>query len=204
MDAQPNFFKSLVKISGKVLFVMGLLLNILMIFFGFFPSLIYVLIMLSGAGMVAFSKDFETPEYVSTDNTNWFKKSANTVQSTIQNTDTRSVQHGIKKVFFIVLIVLVTAISIIVLGENYFNKRDTISACNEITSALNHYKESKKVYPGTLAELSVDNPMLSDISKDKWGHLYQYKTGQNGTAFTLTSAGEDGKFNTGDDLVFRN
>jgi hypothetical protein len=45
-------FKSLINTTGKVIFVIGLILNICMLFFGVWPSLIYLLLMMFGAATV--------------------------------------------------------------------------------------------------------------------------------------------------------
>ena len=46
-----SIFRYLIKIAGKALFIIGLAHNILMIFFGFWPSLIYLFAMVTGVGM---------------------------------------------------------------------------------------------------------------------------------------------------------
>ena len=204
MTNLSNTFKALIKVSGKILFVIGLVLNICMLFFGFFPSLIYILIMLAGAGMVTISKNADTEEFVNSE-ANWFTKSYNTLLSSFKKTDGKLlVQQILKNVFLTILILFVSAASIIVLTQNYFNRRDTINNCKQITAALEYYKQGNKVYPSGLSVLRHNNPLLSDLTEDKWGNPYQYRIENNGTQFVLISSGEDGKFNTKDDLVFKN
>jgi hypothetical protein len=199
-----NTFKALVKVSGKLLFVIGMVLNICMLFFGFFPSLIYILIMLAGAGMVTISKNAGTEGFVNCD-ANWFTKSYNTLSSSFSKTDgILLVQQVLRKVFLTILILFVSAASVIVLSQNYFNRRDTIHNCKQITAALKYYKQSNKVYPAELSELRHNNPLLSDLTKDKWGNPYQYRIENNGIHFVLISYREDGKPDTKDDLVFKN
>lgn len=203
MNNPSDTFKSLIKIAGKILFIIGLVLSICMLFFGFFPSLIYILVMLAGAGLVTLNKNTDVQEFVNV-NTNWFTKSYNTLLLSFKKTDSQSVQRILKTVFLTILILFVSIASIMMLGQNYFSRRDTINNCKEITIALEHYKESYKVYPADLSTLKNNNPMLSDLTKDKWGNPYQYRSENNGTHFVLTSSGEDGRFNTKDDLVFKN
>jgi hypothetical protein len=203
MNNPSDTFKSLIKIAGKILFIIGLVLSICMLFFGFFPSLIYILVMLAGAGLVTLNKNTDVQEFVNV-NTNWFTKSYNTLLLSFKKTDSQSVQRILKTVFLTILILFVSIASIMMLGQNYFSRRDTINNCKEITIALDHYKESYKVYPADLSPLKNNNPMLSDLTKDKWGNPYQYRSENNGTHFVLTSSGEDGRFNTKDDLVFKN
>lgn len=203
MNNLSGTFKALIKVSGQVLFIIGLVLNICMLFFGFFPSLIYILMMLAGAYMAVHSKDTDTQEFVNV-NANWLRKGYNTLLLSFKKTDNQSVQRILKTVFLTILILFVSIASIIMLGQNYFSRRDTINNCKEITIALEHYKESYKVYPPDLSKLKNDNPMLSDLTKDKWGNPYQYRIDDNGTHFILISSGEDGRFNTKDDIVFKN
>lgn len=198
-----NTFRALIKIAGKILFVIGLVLNIYMIFFGFWPSLIYVLIMLAGAGMITVNKNIDVKSLFNT-NTERARKIIPSIISSVQKVDAKSVQNTLKTAAITVLAVFVLAISILVLGQGYFKKRDTISDCKEIAAALEFYKENKRAYPPDLITLISNNPMRLNWNKDSWGNPYQYTAGNNGTSFTLTSSGKDGKFNTSDDIVFRN
>jgi len=201
MDHLTNTFKSLLKIAGKILFVIGLVLNICMLCFGFWPSFIYILIMLAGTGLIVLNKDADGEQFVDPD-THWFTKSYNTIAASFKKADAQSVQKVIKNVFISLLTILVLIIVSFVLAQDYFKQRDTITSCKQITIALDHYKESKKAYPYNLSGLITQNPLLSKA--DQWGNSYQYRTENNGTHFILISAGADGKFNTSDDLIFKN
>ena len=199
MDHLTNTFKSLSKIAGKILFVIGLVLNICMLCFGFWPSFIYILIMLAGAGLIDINKNTDTKDFVDNES-NWLRKSYNTIAASLKQTDSQSILKILKNVFVTILAIFVLIISAFALAQDYFKKRDTINNCKEITAALKRYKQSTKAYPASLSELR--NPLLS--SHDQWGNAFQYHSENNGTHFILTSAGQDGKFNTGDDLVFKN
>lgn len=199
MEPLPDTFKALIKISGKLLFIIGLVVNICMLIFGFWPSFIYILIMLAGAGLVIINKDTNTSEFVDTE-TGWLKKSYNTIAAPFKQTDWQSLLKIVKNVLITLLTIFILIISAFVLAQDYFKKRDTANNCKQITAALKQYKQSRKEYPASLSELK--NPLLPQL--DQWGNVFRYRTENGGTHFILTSAGQDGKFNTGDDLVFKN
>lgn len=201
MDNLTKTFKSLLKFSGKALFVIGLVLNICMICFGFWPSFIYILIMLVGASLVALNNDTEQEQLVDTD-AGWLTKSYNTIAIYFKKNGRQSIEKIIKNVFIILLAIVVLFISAFVLSQDYLRKRDTINNCKNIVAALNHYKKGKNSYPINLSEVIDQNPLLSKA--DQWGNSYQYQAKENGNHFILVSAGQDKKFNTSDDLIFKN
>ena len=173
-------FKSLFNTTGKILFIVGLVLNICMVFFGVWPSGIYLLLMLLGAGLVSVTKKSEpiTITYATV------KKS--------------------------LLIAMVTAISVIFLvvvafffSRNYFNKRDTLNEGKEIELGLQQYKGSTHHYPIHLSLLIENNPLRKGWFEDSWGKPYKYSLTNHGTSYTLSSAGTDSKFETEDDLIFK-
>lgn len=200
MEALSNTFRSLIKIAGKILFILGLVLNICMIFFGFWPSLIYVLIMLLGTGMVVLNKNTDTPQ----PSINTVRTSLNKLVSSVKKIDGKVIQSAFITAAVTVMAFLVLSVCILILGQGYFKKRNTISDCKEITAALNFYKENKNIYPPNLTILISNNPMRANWNKDDWGNPYQYKTANNGTTFILISSGKDGKPNTKDDIIFKN
>lgn len=201
MDNLTNTFKSLLKFSGKALFVIGLVLNICVICFGFWPSFVYILIMLAGAALVALNNnDTDHEQFVDAD-ANWFKKSYNAIAASFKKTNQQSVEKIIKNVFITLLAIVVLLISALVLSQDYFKKRDTINSCRNIITMLDHYKQSNNVYPANISALITQNPLLSKT--DLWGNSYKYSS-QDGIHFILISAGQDGKFNTSDDLIFKN
>lgn len=201
MNNLSDTFRALIKISGKILFIIGLVLSICMLFFGFWPSFIYILIMLAGAWLIVINRDTDTQQFVDI-NANWLKKSYNTIAVSLRKADMGSAKRVVGTVFISLLAIFILIISTIALGQDYFKKRDTINGCREITAALEHYKASEKFYPSSLSGLIIQNPLLS--GQDKWGNPYQYRTEDNGAHFALISSGEDGKFYTADDLVFKN
>lgn len=200
MDHLTNTFKSLLKITGKVLFVIGLVLNICMLFFGFWPSFVYILIMLAGAGLVILNKGTDNEQLVDTD-AHWFTKTCNTIVVYFKKTGAQSIEKAIKNIFISLVAIFVLIIAAFLLLQGYFKKRDTINNCKEIMVALEHYKASQKIYPENLPELITKNPLLSPT--DQWGNTYEYHIENHGIHFILISAGQDGKFNTSDDLVFK-
>ena len=199
MDQLTNTFKSLLKIAGKILFVIGLVLSIYALSWGFWPPFACILIVLAGAGLVILNKDADNEELGDND-THWFTKILNTVASFLKKTDARSIEKVVKTTLIILIATFISIIAVFSLSQDYFKKRDTINGCKEITTALEKYKQSTKAYPTALSELR--NPLLS--VHDQWGNMYNYQSLNNGGQFILTSAGLDGKFNTADDLVFKN
>ena len=172
-------FKNLISTTGKVIFAIGLVLNIGMVFFGIWPSLFYLLLMLIGAAIV----------------------------SIIEKGETISFNYAsIKKLLGVVAItcisVITITIAILFFSKNYFNKRDTLSECKEMVIALKWYKESTNKYPTTISILIEGNPLRADWTTDQWGKPYQYHFNNNGYSYVLTSAGSDNKFDTKDDLTF--
>ncbi len=201
MNNLSDTFRDLLKISGKILFVIGLVLNICMLFFGFWPSFVYILIMLAGAWLVYANNDADNTQFVDA-RTNWLKKSYNTIAASVRKTDMQSAKRLLGTAILTLLAIFTLIISTVVLAQDYFKKRDTINGCKEIAAALEHYKASENTYPSSLSTLIIQNPLLS--GQDKWGNVYHYQTQGKGAHFMLVSSGQDGKFNTADDLVFKN
>lgn len=173
-----NTVKNLISTTGKVIFAIGMVLNIGMVFFGVWPSLIYLLLMLIGAALVSIIERGETISFNYT---------------------------SIKKLLTVVVVtcisVITVTITIFFFSKNYFNKRDTLSECKEMVIALKGYKESTNKYPITLSILIEGNPLRASWTKDQWNNPYKYILNNRG-AYVLTSAGSDNKFATQDDLVF--
>lgn len=199
MGTLSNTFRTLIKIAGKILFVLGLALNICMIFFGFWPSLIYVLIMLLGAGMVVINKNADTQIPINT-----VRTSLQEIISSTKKIDGKTIQSAVITAVIPVIAFLGVSVFILMLGQDYFKKRNTINDCKEIITALNFYKKNKNTYPPNLATLISNNPIRASWNKDDWGNPYQYNADNEGTTFILISSGKDGKFYTNDDIVFKN
>lgn len=175
-----NTFKSLIKTTGKVVFVIGLVLNICMIFFGMWPSLIYILLMLFGAGAVYITENYKT---------------------------TNVTYPAIKKLLTIILISFFGVIAIITivffLSNDYRKNRDTLNECNEIVKGLKHYKASVNQYPTDLLILIKGDPLRSSWLQDEWQKPYIYNLTNNGNSYVLRSGGADKNIGTKDDLVFK-
>ena len=171
-------FKSLINTTGKVVFAIGLILNVCMLFFGVWPSLVYLLLMLIGAATV-----YITANDITIFNYALIKKSITIVAITC-------------------LSLIIITIAVFFFAENYFNKRDTINECKEMMTALKRYEESTHNYPANLSILIEGNPLRTDWITDQWGKPYKYVLNSQGYAYVLKSAGSDNKFNTTDDLTF--
>lgn len=200
MNNLTNLFRGLIKLAGKVVFVIGLVLNILMLFWGFWPSLIYIFFMLFGAGLIVINKDVSLQN-----NFNWndIKKEIATLNFKIIKIDyNKSLSVLIKTFFISSIVVLASIIFIYYFGQSYFKKRNTINDCKEISIALNQYKEINHKYPNTLSLIISSNPLRFGWLKDDWNNLYQYSSYNNGDSYSLLSAGKDGIYKTNDDIVF--
>jgi hypothetical protein len=174
-----NIFKSLTITTGKIIFAVGLALNICMIFFGVWPSLIFLLLMLLGAGMVSVAGKSEPLKL-----------------------NYASVKKSINVAFVSLISIIAVAVVFFLFSKNYFKKRDTLNECKEIFIGLEQYKTSTSSYPVNLSVLIGGNPLRASWTKDEWEEPYQYTLTNNGKSYILRSAGADNRFGTKDDLVF--
>jgi hypothetical protein len=88
------------------------------------------------------------------------------------------------------------------LQAEYLDRSATRADGAEITRALLEYRAQTGRYPETLAALTEGRPLRAGWLTDGWGRPYDYRLEQNGRTFRLTSAGRDGRFGTGDDLLW--
>ena len=181
------------------MFVIGLVLNILMVLFGFWPSLVYILIMLVGAGMFSFNKNVDIKKYSLRE---VGRKITSSLRFPVLKFNSKTFGHVVKMILLTSLGLVLIGISILWLAQGYFKKRDTRNDCKEIVLSLTDYYKQKNKYPNNLSTLISNNPMRQCWYKDHWGNSYSYRTDNDGKTFTLISAGRDGKFNTKDDLFF--
>jgi hypothetical protein len=86
--------------------------------------------------------------------------------------------------------------------DSHLNRSATIAQGSEITAALLDYKAEMHRFPDDLGPLIQGRPLRSGWQKDGWGRPYDYRVEDNGKKFRLISAGRDGQFGTGDDLVW--
>lgn len=198
-----SIFKALIKITGKVLFIIGLTLNICMVFFGFWPSFIYIIIMIFGTGMIFLFKDIDPQKKIDGQSRGW-KKVVFTTISLINSTSIKSLKVLLTTIMIVIFGVFIIAVAISVFGQAYFKKRNTIRDCDEIVAALATYNDKEKTYPVDLITLIGNNPMRANWNKDAWGNPYKYSISTNGSSFTLISSGKDGRFGTGDDIIYKN
>jgi hypothetical protein len=189
-------FRELIKISGKILFIIGLVLNICMLFFGFWPSIIYILIMFCGIIMVIINKDIKIN----------YKKNVNKVISPIRNyLKSTIIIHFKYKLalkffcFFISIIIILSTVAFFV-SRQYMKRKNTINESEEIIAALNVYKLQTHAYPSHLDDIIGQNPIRKGWKKDSWGNYYIYQVNNRKNSFTLISKGQDGLLNTTDDI----
>jgi general secretion pathway protein G len=185
------------RLTGKVLFIVGLTLNVLMLAFGFWPSLFYLLIMLLGIVLFGYKIDFSN---------------AGRLLSGLQKLRLPSFPLPNKNVLKTVLKNILLAVLGIAIGvsmfyflsQDFFKKRKTYADCIEITGALNDYYKHYQQYPAGIGNTIGSNPLRQTWNKDDWGNNLLYTAGKDGKSYELTSAGMDGKFNTADDIKFSN
>jgi hypothetical protein len=195
-------FKLLIKILGYILFVLGLILNICMVFFGFWPSLIYLVFMAFGGFMVFTNKDVDTS--ISFD----FLKNLNFKNIFYNNLSKEDLEKNIT--YFVKITVITLAVIIILISlffyftVSYRKASDTKEDCEKITIALNSYKKDLSNYPLSLDSLIGNNPLRKEWKKDRWNNDYYYKTINNGKNFVLISKGNDQKLFTKDDIRIKN
>lgn len=192
MGELTDTFRRLIKLTGQTLFVIGLVLNICMLFFGIWPSFIYLLIMLVGAGLVIANKNgkaISKEERVFS----WVLAFLGRIQN-----------KYLCPVLIAATLTFLLGFGVILLNQDYFKRHRTIDDCIKITAALDLYKDYKKVYPPDLKTLIGNNPTRANWREDRWGVPYKYSIDDDTTTFVLTSAGKDGEFGTDDDIVFKN
>ena len=193
-----NGFNYLMGLTGKVLFVLGLSLNILMLLFGFWPSLIYIIIMLLGAGLISYNKNNS-----GTTGARIKGIFGNLRTPAIQLPDGKTVLSVGRSLVLAFLGIILTAILFYYFSQDYFKKRTTYNDCKEMTVCLEDYYKHNHIYPDKINTVIGSNPLRQGWTKDDWGHEYSYSCSNAGNAFVLISAGKDGKLHTGDDLVFK-
>jgi len=200
-----NTVRYLTKIAGKILFIIGLTLCILMLLYGFWPSLIYILILLAGAGMFSLNKGVDIETTSLRERGEKLKRFLRRFPGFPLPRFSAERLALVTKTVLLSFLGLVLAGSLILwLAQGYIKERDTRNDCREIVSSLTDYFQHKNRYPNDLKTIVNNNPLRQNWYKDHWDNNYSYKTGNNGKTFTLISAGKDGKFDTKDDLIYSN
>jgi hypothetical protein len=87
--------------------------------------------------------------------------------------------------------------------NSFLNPMHTDDEMKEIVVALENYHVSQKHYPEDYFEFVGKKPIWSHWKTDGWDNKYHYELTES-HGFILTSAGEDQKLNTTDDITFRN
>lgn len=101
---------------------------------------------------------------------------------------------------FVGLIGTATYQGIDYLNRTKYNPERTREELIEIRLALESYKDVNGEYPKDLYKLIKGKPLRKDWLLDGWGNFYRLeKTGDN---MIITSAGNDGKFDTEDDIAY--
>jgi general secretion pathway protein G len=122
------------------------------------------------------------------------------------DSDEKRNSHEIKskpRNFTIIIYLLIAIVAFF--SYRYYQKtvlypNQTKSELQEIRSALYHYKESFNDYPTQLTELTKGRPLREIWLTDAWENPYRYEVDKNRQTFIVTSAGNDGKFGTNDDI----
>lgn len=200
MRATQNTMKELLKITGRVLFIIGLIGVVFSLLVGFWPGAGAILLMLSGAIMIAYSNSMF-------DEGSWGQvndvagNAVFKVRSLAERVDLQKLKKALRTVVISIAAFFVLIICLFVFGQNYFKARDTRADGKDMVAELENYNQTNHSYPDNLNILIGKNPLRAAWEKDRWGNVYRYTT--TGAAFTLRSAGKDGKFETGDDVVLK-
>jgi uncharacterized membrane protein len=174
-----GLFSSLFNTTGKVLFILGLVLNICMVFFGIWPSLIYLILMFAGIMIIYLSK-----------------------KNGIEIRTSPALKKNINVFLITLLGSVLIIIAIFMFSGTYRKKNDTITEIKEIQEALTRFKEDTGKYPTDLSALIHGNPLRMEWSRDSWDIPYRY-TSSGKHFYMIISEGPDKKFGSQDDLVFR-
>ena len=189
---EQNDLRYLVKLTGKILFVTGLILCILMMLAGFWPSLLVLLMMLIGAGMVSLRNVRLT----------WPR--LNDLRAILPRISTASVMLVFGRVLVVFFAFVIAGALLFWLTRDYFKKRDTYNDCIGITNALQHYYKHEHRYPASLSEIIDKYPLRQGWRRDHWNNNYAYSVADDARSYTLISPGKDHRLNTRDDIVFKN
>jgi hypothetical protein len=176
-------FYKILRYAGLVFFALGLMLNMAMVFFGLWPSLLYLIFMVCGA-IVFFGNKSGSRDVV------------------VRLFDNMAIRKFLSRTATFLLTAIVLVTGIFFLSRDYINRLNTISDSREISSALKSYKGDRAGYPDHLDSIISNDPLRKGWSKDRWGTQYLYSIDRNRSTFKLTSAGKDKKFGTDDDLIF--
>lgn len=201
MDNNSKIIRELIKISGKILFILGLVLNICMVFFGFWPSIIYLLFMALGGFMIFTNKDVDTSV-----NYDFLKQLnfKNIFSSSSSKEDLEKTAIYFVKTTFITLTSIIILISLFFyFSEPYFKVSNTKEDCEKIVIGLNSYKKDLLNYPTNMDSLIGNSPLRKEWKKDRWNNEYYYKSLNNGKNFILISKGKDQKLFTKDDIILK-
>jgi general secretion pathway protein G len=202
MDNYSKIIKGLIKISGKILFILGLVLNICMVFFGFWPSIIYLLFMALGGFMIFTNKDVDTSiDYVFFKQLNF--KSIFSSSSSKEYLE-KTAMYFVKTTFVILISIIILVSLFFYFSESYFKASNTKDDCKKIVVGLNSYKKDLLNYPANMDSLIGNNPLRKEWKKDGWNNEYYYKSLNNGKNFILISKGKDQKLFTKDDIILKN
>jgi hypothetical protein len=194
-------FRNLILMAGKILFVLGIVVGTCSLFLGFWPGLIYFLIMLAGAGLIAVSQN-GVAKYNGFDTDN-FRNTIASLAASIVRADFRLLYTILRTIAICITVVLIVGLTLLIFRQAFFHKSDTLNDCREMTAALEFYKDHKKTYPDNLHTLIANNPLREEWYKDGWNRPYQYIAVDNGSSYILSSSGRDGVFDSPDDITFR-
>lgn len=87
--------------------------------------------------------------------------------------------------------------------DEYVNEESTKREMNRIVIELNDYKEYYGVFPENYTSFVRRKPIWSGWNADDWGKPYKYEL-IDPVNYKLISAGKDGVFDNGDDIIRTN
>jgi hypothetical protein len=201
MEKDRSILRYLLLITGKTLYITGLVLIILMILFGLWPSLSYILLMLAGAWLVYLGRNWRF-------NTETFRWAWNGFKNVPGFNLPKPDLNRINEILKTALLVFFGLLLIIIMGfwvaSDLVKKKYTVNDSKQIVLALNDYYKYKSRYPDNLSTIINKDPLRQSWRNDHWNNPYYYASLNNGQGFKLISPGKDGRLNTTDDIQFSN
>ncbi|KAA3440655.1 hypothetical protein [Rufibacter hautae] len=103
----------------------------------------------------------------------------------------------------LLLLVCGTALFILIslLTDSYFKEKNTQKKLDQLAVVIVKHEQAHGRLPGSLHEVTMNNPLLRDLTRDSWGLPILYGPNQARRTFKIRSGGRDRQLHTKDDLV---
>ena len=185
-----NNLKQLFKLAGILFISIGLLFSIIMLALRWLPSLLFIVIMVTGGVIYYLNRDAKLSTLLAQDGT---------------PIDTNGGNPLVKKAFLLTAImgicIFLLLIGGFVITRGYMKEKSTEAEIKLIAASISNYKGNIGSYPEDLGNVISNSPLKKDWYTDSWGNPYKYS--KTATGYELISAGRDGSFDTMDDLKYK-